>query len=146
MKFNREISNAFLKEIQSIEQSVSIYRSHLRSKDQHKVIDLWIYIILYSIGNFKKSVETSLRKKITSGQFSETLLRNSIENHAPALKEHFSTLLSLSETFLRSTESSVRFFGSGMYCLGINLCNHSSPKLSKPSLTPITAKKSLGAS
>lgn len=77
LRFSKEVTNAFLKKIQEID-----------SPEEHKIIDLWILFVLYSLSNvYKKPVETLFRKKISNKCFTETLLRNSLINHTLALRE-----------------------------------------------------------
>lgn len=76
LRFSKEVITAFLKKIQEID-----------SPEEHKVIDLWILFVLYSLSNtYKKPIETLFRKKIASGHFTEALLRSSLIHHTLALR------------------------------------------------------------
>eukprot|EP00026_Physarum_polycephalum_P000553 Phypoly_transcript_00554.p1 GENE.Phypoly_transcript_00554~~Phypoly_transcript_00554.p1 ORF type:complete len:1482 (-),score=307.87 Phypoly_transcript_00554:54-3842(-) len=106
IRFKKELVEAFFKQIQSVESSL-----------KHKVLDLWVLFILHTMVNQRKAVVACFRKKITSGQFTPALLKQSIVNHADALREYFRELVSLAEGFLRSMEPSMRRFGVELYTL-----------------------------
>eukprot|EP01080_Neovahlkampfia_damariscottae_P009758 gene9758-2085_t len=106
IRYNKHVSNAFLKEIQNIS-----------STNEHLLIDVWVLFILYSFQNTTKKAEVLLKKKIKSGEFDEILLKSSIENHSEALIQFFSHLLSLADQFLRNTDLKVINGGKLFYRL-----------------------------
>ncbi|XP_075429886.1 Fanconi anemia group D2 protein isoform X2 [Ascaphus truei] len=82
-----------------------------------KVTDLIVLLILYTTNtnSSKKQVERVLRSKIRSGCISDQLLQSAFRNHAQVMRDYFPSILSLSQTLLRSAEQSVVSFGSLMY-------------------------------
>lgn len=59
----------------------------LDKPQDHKVIDLWLLILLYSKGNFrKKSIELIIKKKLLANCFTEELLRKCIQGQKSLAK------------------------------------------------------------
>ena len=81
----------------------------VRSAAEHKVVDIFVLLILHS-SNHRKSVESLLRNKIRSGHFTEVLLHAAFGSHAQVLKyEIWCLRIELSRkgefTFLRPEQS-----------------------------------------
>ncbi|KAG0320044.1 Fanconi anemia group D2 protein [Linnemannia gamsii] len=72
---------------------------------QHKVIDVMVMFILYSIVSLKKKVEVMIRKKIIEGLLTRKLLEDTILVHGVSLREYMSAVLSISENLLRSSQN-----------------------------------------
>lgn len=110
-RFNKEIATAFIKEIQSIEVA-----------EEHKLLDFFILLILYSLNTHKKTAESILRKKIQNNLIGENLIKSALVNHSVALKEYVTCIISLAEAFLRSNDSSLMHSASDLYSLTFKLC------------------------
>ncbi|KAI8143482.1 Fanconi anaemia protein FancD2 nuclease-domain-containing protein [Fennellomyces sp. T-0311] len=76
----------------------------LETKPAHKIIDVLVLIILHSMASMKKKAEALLRKKIISGLITSPLIQETILQHADGLAGYWDTILSLSESLLRSSE------------------------------------------
>ncbi|KAF9926229.1 Fanconi anemia group D2 protein [Linnemannia zychae] len=72
---------------------------------QHKVIDFMVMIILYSIVSMKKKVEVMIRKKIIEGLLTKKLMEDTILIHGVSLREYMTSILSISENLLRSSQN-----------------------------------------
>ena len=59
----------------------------------------------------------SYHMKVASGQFTEALLKMSIEGHSSSLKAHFSDLVELSESLTRAGTDSHQKIGTVLYVL-----------------------------
>ena len=70
----------FLSHLQAIEA--------VRSAAEHKVVDIFVLLILHS-SNHRKSVESLLRNKIRAGHFTEVLLHAAFGSHAQVLRYEF---------------------------------------------------------
>ncbi|KAI9258492.1 Fanconi anemia protein FancD2 nuclease-domain-containing protein [Sporodiniella umbellata] len=68
----------------------------------HKIIDILVILILYTMPSMKKKAENTLKKKITSGLVTVSLLEESIKYHSSGLAGYWNAILSLSENLLRS--------------------------------------------
>ena len=49
---------------------------------KHKVVDLFVLLILHSTANRKKSVESLIRNKIKNGHFTEEMLTAAFNSHS----------------------------------------------------------------
>ncbi|XP_062618450.1 Fanconi anemia group D2 protein-like, partial [Saccostrea cucullata] len=70
IRFQKSVAEAWIKAIDSVKQT-----------SDHKVIDLFILLILYSTDR-KKPVESLIRNKIRSGAFTEVLLQEAFRERA----------------------------------------------------------------
>ncbi|KAL9550499.1 hypothetical protein MBANPS3_004705 [Mucor bainieri] len=76
----------------------------LETKRDHKLIDMMVLIILYSMTSMKKKVEGVIKKKIIQGHITGSLVRETIGNHPDGLAGYWSTILSLAESLLRASQ------------------------------------------
>ncbi|XP_031562635.1 Fanconi anemia group D2 protein-like [Actinia tenebrosa] len=106
IRFQKSVAEGWLKAIESV-----------NSAALHKVIDLFVLLILHSTGNRKKTVESLFRNKIKVGHFTEEMLSSAFNSHNQILREYFSNLLSLGEVLLRSPETSVSSYACAIYRL-----------------------------
>ncbi|XP_061195193.1 Fanconi anemia group D2 protein-like [Saccostrea echinata] len=103
IRFQKSVAEAWIKAIDSVKQP-----------SDHKVIDLFILLILYSTDR-KKPVESLIRNKIRSGAFTEVLLQEAFRERAQVMRDYFPAILSLAEVLLRSPEPAITFFAASMY-------------------------------
>ncbi|KAK4518683.1 uncharacterized protein ATC70_008905 [Mucor velutinosus] len=76
----------------------------LETKRDHKLIDMMVLIILYSMTSMKKKVEGVIKKKIIHGCITGSLVKETIGNHPDGLAGYWSTILSLAESLLRASQ------------------------------------------
>ncbi|GAN01786.1 Fanconi anemia, complementation group D2 isoform X2 [Mucor ambiguus] len=76
----------------------------LETKRDHKLIDMMVLIILYSMTSMKKKVESVIKKKIIHGYITGSLMKETIGNHPDGLAGYWSTILSLAESLLRASQ------------------------------------------
>eukprot|EP01133_Synstelium_polycarpum_P011569 gene11569-13502_t len=103
-KFKKELSSAFLKELNALKKDDSI-----------KVIDLWLLFVIYSFGSHNKDIEQLFKKRILDKNIHKGLVRGALGGHAVALREYFRYLLALCDSFLRTYDQRVRSFGGLFY-------------------------------
>lgn len=103
IRFQKSVAEAWIKAVDSVKQP-----------SDHKVIDLFILLILYSTDR-KKPVESLIRNKIRSGAFTEVLLQEAFRERAQVMRDYFPAILSLAEVLLRSPEPAITFFAASMY-------------------------------
>ncbi|GAA5812259.1 hypothetical protein MFLAVUS_005709 [Mucor flavus] len=93
LQFHKFVCDSWLKSIVALEE-----------QREHKVIDLLVLIILYSMTSMKKKVEAIIKKKIVQGYITSALVQETIMCHADGLLGYWGVLLSLSESLLRSCQ------------------------------------------
>ncbi|KAG1109980.1 hypothetical protein G6F42_015475 [Rhizopus arrhizus] len=76
----------------------------LETKRDHKLIDMMVLIILYSMTSMKKKVEGLIKKKIINGCITGPLVQETIGNHPDGLAGYWGTILSLAESLLRASQ------------------------------------------
>lgn len=76
----------------------------LETKRDHKLIDMMVLIILYSMTSMKKKVEGVIKKKIINGCITGPLVQETIGNHPDGLAGYWGTILSLAESLLRASQ------------------------------------------
>ncbi|RZC45948.1 hypothetical protein C5167_038896 [Papaver somniferum] len=82
----------------------------------HKVIDVWLLMLIYSNGGLlQKSVEKIIKRKISEGCFRESLFDQCIQGQGDLVKEYFSSFLSVCEFLLACKEHRAREFGMQLY-------------------------------
>lgn len=106
IRFQRSVAEGWIKAIESV-----------NAPGKHKVIDLFVLLILHSTANRKKAMETLIRNKIRNGHFTEEMLSAAFNSHSQILRDYFSDLLSLAEVLLRSPDASVCSYACAMYKL-----------------------------
>ncbi|KAI7888348.1 Fanconi anaemia protein FANCD2, partial [Mucor mucedo] len=93
LQFHKFVCDSWLRSIVALE-----------TQREHKVIDMLVLIILYSMTSMKKKVEAIIKKKIIQGSITAALIQETIMCHSDGLLGYWSTLLSLSESLLRSCQ------------------------------------------
>eukprot|EP00002_Diphylleia_rotans_P012860 TRINITY_DN250_c0_g1_i9.p1 TRINITY_DN250_c0_g1~~TRINITY_DN250_c0_g1_i9.p1 ORF type:complete len:1709 (-),score=385.21 TRINITY_DN250_c0_g1_i9:107-5233(-) len=104
LQFRKDIAVAFLKEIQT-----------LPAPEDHKIIDIWVLLILASMIHHHKAVESLLKKKVIANQLHPRLLATAFSGFTENLEEYFRTILKLAEFFIQSADQSIRRFGIKFY-------------------------------
>lgn len=66
------------------------------------MIDVLVLIVLHSMTSMKKKAEQIFRKKVISGFITPELVQDSILQHANGLSAYWNTILSLTESLLRT--------------------------------------------
>ncbi|OMO97001.1 hypothetical protein CCACVL1_04714 [Corchorus capsularis] len=90
----------------------------LNKPRDHKIIDLWLLVLLFKNGeSMRKSIEKVFKKKVIEGCIQEVMLDQCICGNKELAQEYFLTLLSLSEYLLACKEQKARDFGIYMYTL-----------------------------
>jgi Fanconi anemia group D2 protein len=101
------ICDAFLKEIRSLE-----------GESNHKVVDVWLLLIIHANGGpYRKLAEGLLKRKVVHGDFNMALIQKCLCGRGESLQFYFKTLLSVSESLLRTNEVATHDFGTHVYIL-----------------------------
>ncbi|XVE78448.1 hypothetical protein DITRI_Ditri13aG0146000 [Diplodiscus trichospermus] len=107
LQFKSILCQEILKELNGLE----------RPRD-HKVIDIWLLLLLYSNSqSMRKSIEKVFKKKVIEGCIQEVMLDQCICGNKELAKEYFLSFLSFSEYLLACKEQKARDFGIYMYTL-----------------------------
>ncbi|KAI8368444.1 Fanconi anaemia protein FANCD2 [Choanephora cucurbitarum] len=93
LQFHKFVCDAWLRSVVALE-----------SQREHKVVDVMVLLILHSITSMKKKAESIIKKKIIQDQITASLIQETITYHADGLSNYWSTILSLSESILRSSQ------------------------------------------
>ncbi|XP_031402622.1 Fanconi anemia group D2 protein homolog isoform X2 [Punica granatum] len=90
--------------------------SCLNRPQDHKVIDIWLLVLIYMNGeSSKKSIENIFKKKIIDNCIQEVMIDQCIHGNANLMQDYFPTFLSITEYLLTCKEPRVRQFGIHMY-------------------------------
>ncbi|GMI98522.1 Fanconi Anemia D2 [Hibiscus trionum] len=90
----------------------------LEKPRDHKVIDIWLLVLLYTNGeSMRKNIEKVFKKKIIEGCIQEVMLDQCISGNKELAQEYFLAFLSLAEYILACKEQKARDFGIYMYTL-----------------------------
>ncbi|KAL4366416.1 hypothetical protein GQ457_05G005000 [Hibiscus cannabinus] len=107
LQFKSLLCQEILKELNGLE----------RPRD-HKVIDIWLLVLLYTNGeSVRKNIEKVFKKKIILGCIQEVMLDQCICGNKELAQEYFVAFLSLAEYILACKEQKARDFGIYMYIL-----------------------------
>ncbi|GLT94035.1 hypothetical protein SLE2022_117980 [Rubroshorea leprosula] len=88
----------------------------LENPRDHKVIDIWLLMLIHTNCNsMRKSIEKIFKKKIIEGCIQEALLDQCICGKRELVQEYFPFFLSLSEYLLACKEQKAREFGIHIY-------------------------------
>ncbi|KAJ8573017.1 hypothetical protein K7X08_009528 [Anisodus acutangulus] len=105
LRFNKVICQETLNELKSLEKV-----------QDHKVIDIWLLMLIYMNNEpLQKSVEKLLKKKILEGCIVETMFDQCVSGNTDLTRDYLPTLLSISEYLLSCKEDKAREFGIRMY-------------------------------
>ncbi|KAM3696898.1 hypothetical protein ACB094_06G074000 [Castanea mollissima] len=91
----------------------------LEKPQDHKVIDIWLLMLIYSNGeSLQKSIVKMFKKKIIEDCIQTVMLDQCICGNKELVKDYFPLFLSLSECLLACKEQKAREFGIHIYtCL-----------------------------
>uniref|UniRef100_A0A3B5B043 FA complementation group D2 n=1 Tax=Stegastes partitus TaxID=144197 RepID=A0A3B5B043_9TELE len=106
VRFQKSISEAWLKAIESVEEV-----------EDHKVIDLLVLFILHSTNanQNRRGAERVLKVKVRTGLIQEALLQKTFRDYAQVMRGYFPSILALAQSLLRSPDPCVVPFGGHMY-------------------------------
>ncbi|XP_077386659.1 Fanconi anemia group D2 protein isoform X2 [Festucalex cinctus] len=106
VRFQKTISEAWLKAIESVEEV-----------EGHKVIDLLVLFILHSTNanQSRRGAEKVLKMKVRTGLISEALLQKTFKANKQVLRGYFASILALAQSLLRSPDPCVVPFAGHMY-------------------------------
>ena len=79
-----------------------------------KSLDILVLLVLYSLPNKKKAVESMFQRKIRRGELVEGLLKRSFQNHTTVMRSQFDTMKVIAEVLMRSHERPLNDFGIAM--------------------------------
>ncbi|KAH9737289.1 Fanconi anemia group D2 protein [Citrus sinensis] len=91
----------------------------LKKPQDHKVIDIWLLVLMYMNGDpLRKSVSKIFKKKVIEDCIHNVMLDQCIHGNKELVQDHFPSFLSLSEYLLACKEQKAREFGIHVYtCL-----------------------------
>ncbi|XP_047439463.1 Fanconi anemia group D2 protein isoform X2 [Mugil cephalus] len=106
VRFQKTISEAWLKAIESVEEV-----------EDHKVLDLLLLFILHSnnANQSRRGAERVLKVKVKTGLIQEALLQKTFRDYAQVMRGYFPSILALAQSLLRSPDPCVVPFGGHMY-------------------------------
>ncbi|GAY32454.1 hypothetical protein CUMW_002470 [Citrus unshiu] len=108
LRFKNMLCQEILKEIDG-----------LKKPQDHKVIDIWLLVLMYMNGDpLRKSVSKIFKKKVIEDCIHNVMLDQCIRGNKELVQDHFPSFLSLSEYLLACKEQKAREFGIHVYtCL-----------------------------
>ncbi|KAM5580264.1 hypothetical protein ABKV19_009822 [Rosa sericea] len=91
----------------------------LEKPQDHKVIDIWLLMLIYMNGeSLQRSVEKLFKKKVIEDCIQEAMFDQCIHGHKELVQDYFLSFISLSEYLLACKEQKARHFSIHMYvCL-----------------------------
>ncbi|KAI8384781.1 Fanconi anaemia protein FANCD2 [Radiomyces spectabilis] len=92
LQFHKFVCDSWIKSITALEDPGA-----------HKIIDVLVLFILHSMTSMKKKAEQIFRKKIINRAITAQLIQLTLTNHGDALTGYWNTILSLSDSVLRSS-------------------------------------------
>ncbi|XP_044262962.1 Fanconi anemia group D2 protein [Tribolium madens] len=116
--FNRLQKSASLKVVSETWLSLI---SNMKNSNDHKYIDLVLLFMLHASTKLKKrTIETTIRKKVKEGHFKSGLVEHLFEKNFPQqlFRDYFNTMTEIGSTLLRtSTDSTITEFASTLFKL-----------------------------
>ncbi|XP_054717600.1 Fanconi anemia group D2 protein-like [Uloborus diversus] len=104
LKFQKFLCNSWMKQLESV-----------RGSHNHRSLDIFVIILLFSVEGYEKKVENVLKNKVKAGDINEDLLHVTFRCHHEVLQNYAPILLKVAETFLHVAEPHVSLFGSSVY-------------------------------
>ncbi|KAK2983061.1 hypothetical protein RJ640_006448, partial [Escallonia rubra] len=105
LRYKNILCQEILKELKSLE-----------SARNHKVIDIWLLMLVYmNSESMQKSVGKIVKKKISEGCLQEAMFDQCICGNKELVRDYFPSFLSLSEYLLACKEQMAREFGIHIY-------------------------------
>ncbi|KAF5195581.1 Fanconi anemia group d2 protein, partial [Thalictrum thalictroides] len=97
------------------QEIINELKSFNRAED-HKVIDVWLLMLIYmNGGTLQKTVEKVVKKKIIDDCLGEAIFDQCIHGHRELVQEYFPSFLSVCEYLLVCKEKKAREFGIHLY-------------------------------
>ncbi|XP_057476207.1 uncharacterized protein LOC130764144 isoform X1 [Actinidia eriantha] len=89
---------------------------YLKRAQDHKVIDIWLLMLIHANGkSLQKSVEKIIKKKIVEGCIQDVMFDQCIHGNKELVQNYFASFLSLSECLLACKDRKLREFGIHIY-------------------------------
>ncbi|CAL1274345.1 unnamed protein product [Larinioides sclopetarius] len=104
LKFQKLLCDAWIKQLEVLQGSQS-----------HKSLDIFVILMLFSLGIHEKKLESLLKNKIRSCSINEDLLQITFRCHHDVLQEYAPQLLKIAESLLRCIEPAISTFGCQIY-------------------------------
>ncbi|KAF8413568.1 hypothetical protein HHK36_001559 [Tetracentron sinense] len=105
LRFKNLICQEILKELKCLD----------KARD-HKVIDVWLLMLIYTNGgSLQKNVEKIFKKKILEGCFQEAMFDQCIHGNRELVRDYLPSFISVSEYLLACKEQKPREFGIHIY-------------------------------
>ncbi|KAJ4705684.1 Fanconi anemia group D2 protein [Melia azedarach] len=105
LRFKNMLCQEILKELNS-----------LKKPQDHKVIDIWLLVLMYTNGDhMQKSILKIFKKKIIENCIQEVMLDQCIRGNKELVQDYYSSFLCLSEYLLACKEQKAREFGIHAY-------------------------------
>ncbi|KAJ0027301.1 hypothetical protein Pint_36585 [Pistacia integerrima] len=106
LRFKNMLCQEILKELNS-----------LQKPRDHKVIDIWLLVLMYTNGDIalQRSILKLIKKKIIEDCIQEVMLDQCIRGNKELVQDYFPSFLSFSEYLLGCKEQKTREFGIYMY-------------------------------
>ncbi|XP_021907461.1 Fanconi anemia group D2 protein isoform X2 [Carica papaya] len=90
--------------------------NNLDKPRDHKVIDIWLLMLMYMKGEpLRRTIEKTFKKKIVQECIQEIMVDQCICGNKELVQDYFSSFLSLAEFLLGCKEQKARAFGSHLY-------------------------------
>ncbi|PIA39633.1 hypothetical protein AQUCO_02600232v1 [Aquilegia coerulea] len=105
LRFKNILCQEIINELKSIDRA-----------EDHKVIDVWLLMLIYmNGGTMQKTVEKVVKKKIIDDCLGEAIFDQCIHGHRELVQEYFPSFLSVCEYLLVCKEKKAREFGIHLY-------------------------------
>ena len=101
---NRRVGDAWVRAMEAV-----------KSWKEHRPIDLFVCMILADLPKRRKAVETLFKNKVRQGVFNEDYFHKTLRSHKTSLKPYFRTLVSITESFMHSSEPVLQRFSGVIY-------------------------------
>ncbi|KAJ8047067.1 Fanconi anemia group D2 protein [Holothuria leucospilota] len=83
--------------------------------EDHRVIDIFVLLMVHGVAAHRKSVEGLLRKKLRVGCLTEELLEYAYQNHPKVMRCYFQSLLVIADKLIRFPEASFMSYATSVY-------------------------------
>ncbi|GFY79169.1 fanconi anemia group D2 protein [Trichonephila inaurata madagascariensis] len=104
LKFQKPLCDAWIKQIEVLQGPLN-----------HKSLDIFVVLMLMSLGINEKKLESLIKNKIRTCDINEDLLQIAFRCHCSVLQEYAHELLKLAESLLRCIEPIISNFGCSIY-------------------------------
>ncbi|GFU37970.1 fanconi anemia group D2 protein [Nephila pilipes] len=104
LKFQKSLCDAWIKQLEVLQGS-----------QNHKSLDIFVILMLISLGIQERKLESLLKNKIRSCNINEDLLQITFRCHHDVLQEYAHELLNIAESLIRCIEPIISKFGCSIY-------------------------------